>query len=295
MPINHSFSILMCNIKLVLKLTLLILIIGSIIYAMLSTVITPLAHGLYGIISTSEIDANQFISHPIITIKTQILDKCIDYIESTRWRHSLGFVCLICFAYRLLITLSQFPVTKVLYNKMQSGYDIGLFHALISTGFQNLLLSFVYGIVVFVTDVGMFFGFGSLLVLSMNTKNYVFIPLIIILYVCASSARTCLMSQWMPEICASHSKNIFASLKSSFKCGFKRFSKNFMCFATMNFIKLAIVASTVITTLGAIPLICIPVFIVLSCSLSLTLNFSYHQQKYFIDNGGTIYNPSKLF
>ena len=294
MPINHSFSILMCNIKLVIKLTLLITIIGLIIYALLSSVITPFAHGIYGVISTSEIDANQLLAHPIITIKTQILDRCVAYIKNTQWRHSLAYVCLIFFAYRLLITVTQLPVTKVLYNKMQSGYDIGLFHAFIATGFQNLLLSVIYSIVYFLTDVGLFLGFGSLLLLSLNS-NYIFIPLIIIAYVCVSSARTCIMSQWMPEICASQSKNIFIGLKVSFKCAFKRFFKNFMCFTTLNFVKFTIIASTLLTTFGVIPLISIPVFIVLSCALSLTLNFSYHQQKYFIDNGSTVYNPSKLF
>lgn len=295
MPINHSFSILMCNIKLVLKLTILILIIGLLIFALIASAIMPIVKDFSSIIRNSDIDADMLVNHPIQTIRTEIIDECMNYLKNTNWETTLIYIILLLYALGFLFTVTKLPVTKVLYNKMISGYDIGLLHAFISTGFQNLLLSLILSIISFAISAGLFIGTWSLVMLCFDADLLILIPFIIILWLAALSVRSCFFSQWMPEICASQSKNIFDGLKIGIKGSVKRFSKNFLCYFTINFILFAVIVSTIILSFGAIPLICIPVYIVLACALSLTLNFSYHQQKYFIDNGGTVYTPTKLF
>ena len=295
MPINHSFSILMCNTKLVLKLTILILIIGLLLFSLIAGAIMPIVKDFASIIRDSNIDADQFINHPIQTVRTEIIDECINYLKTTKWETTLIYIILLLYALSFLFTLSKLPVTKVLYNKMISGYDIGLLHEFISTSFQNLLLSFILSIISFSISIGLLIGAWSLISLCLDADLLVLIPFVIILCLSVLSVRSCIFSQWIPEICASDSKNIFVSLKTAFNGSAKRFAKNYLCYFTINFILFAVIISTVVLSFGSIPLMCIPIYIVLSCALSLTLNFSYHQQKYFTDNGSTIYTPTKLF
>lgn len=295
MPIKHAGTILACNVKLVTKLAIFIIILGLIASAILINIVGPLVDEIMALIAEIDIDANEFIKHPFAITKTQIIDVCIDHITSHDWRLLLVTAVFTYVLIRFFISIPLLPITKVLHEKMTTGYDIGLFNAFVSTGFQNLLLSLILTIVISVIDLSLTAGAIALAYVIISAKLYYLLPLTIIAYLCLMSVRNCLTCQWLPEICASNSKNIFRALKAALVPTGKRFVKNFLCMLALNTIALAIIASTAITTLMVIPLIAIPAYMVMHSALSLTLNFSYHEHKYFVDNGSTIYDPTKLF
>lgn len=295
MPLNHTFSLTMCNTKLVLKLSGLIIILLLIVFAVLSSVIMPMIKDIMEIIKSVDVSPDQMINHPIITLKEQFIDKCIAYIKASNWQKTLAVIIAVYFCFRFFLTVTQLPLTKVLHGKMCTGYDVGLFNAFIATGFQNLLLSFVLTVINTAVNIGFMAGFVALLRVCFANEVLVAVPFVILLVVALYSAKSCLLSQWMPEICASETKNIFAGIKAATRGTFVKFRKNFLCFYALNLIWVAIFASTLIPTFGAITLVGIPVFIVTRSILSLTLNFSYHTKKYFVDNGATVYTPEKKF
>jgi hypothetical protein len=261
----------------------------------LSTVITPVIDGVKQFITGIHVNADDFINHPFITTKTQIIDKCIDYVAEQNFGSIFGWLIGICLIARFLTLLPILPVTKVLYNKMTTGYDIGLFNAIVATGFQNLLLSLILTVCTAALDAALFVTAGILMHLCVIGGIPLLIPLVIILWLCGESARMCLFSQWVPNICASQSKNIFNAIKTSAKGTFKKFRKNFLCILTVNAIIFGVISTTFLPTATVIPFLSIPAFIVLYCALTLTLYFSYHEQKYYTDNGTTVYTPTKLF
>lgn len=295
MPLNHTFSLAMCNTKLIVKLALVLLVLAVLFFAVFFAILDPLIAGIRDIVAQTEIDPGEFINHPFVTFKEQIVDKCVDHLKTVDLGATIGYFFLTYFFFRFFCLIPQLPVTKVLYNKMTTGYDVGLFNALVSTGFQNLLLSLILATITTVLNTALLAGFCALVYLCMIGKTYVLIPFVILLYIGLLSVKTCLFSQWMPEICASEVKNIFVGIKNALKGTFTKFRKNFLCFLTLNLIWFAIVTATALLSVGVIPLVSIPVFVVLRSTLSLTLNFSYHKQKYFIDNGTTIYTPTKKF
>lgn len=296
MPLNHTFSLTMCNTKLIIKLALLIIVLALIALAVLSSVIMPIISDIADIINSIDVTPDDLINHPIITVRTEFLDRIMDYLKASDWREVIGIIVAVYFCIRFFITVPQLPLAKVIYNKMSTGYDIGLFNAFVSTGFQNLFLSLILAIVTSAINIGLIIGFFSLMKLCFQGgAAFIAVPFIIIAFIAAYSAKSAILSQWMPEICASQTKNIFIGLKVAVKSAFSRFRKNFLCFFTLNIIWVGIFAATAIPTLGAIPLICIPGFIVMRSTLALTLNFSYHHKKYFIDNGTTVYTPEKRF
>ena len=285
----------MCNTKLIFKLALVLLVLAVLFFAIFFAIIDPLVDKIHDIVVTTEIDADAFINHPFVTFKEQIWDKCVNDLKGIDLGATIGYLLLTYFFLRFFALIPQLPVTKVLYNKMTTGYDVGLFNSLVATGFQNLLLSFILALIMTVLNIGLLVGFCALAYVCINGKTYVLLPFIILLYIALLAVKTCLFSQWMPEICASEVKNIFVGIKNALRGTFVKFRKNFLCFFTLDLIWFALVAATAIPSLGVIPLVSIPVFIVLRATLSLTLNFSYHKQKYFIDNGTTIYTPTKKF
>lgn len=295
MPLNHSISISLCNIKLVLKLALILLVFGLIVFAVITAITGPIFDGIMDIIKNTEVDASAFINHPISTIKTEFLDKIVSFLQTYNVGAVIWYSILTYFIVNFFVILTVLPVTKVLYNKMTSGYDIGIFNAFISTGFQNLLLTFIIAVFNVAVTIGLTVGFGALVYLSFQAKIYLLLPFLFLLYIAALSAKTCLYSQWFPEICATQEKNIFIGIKNALRGTFKKFRKNFLCYFTINVIWVAVICSTFLLSFGAIPLITLPFFIVLRSCLGLTLNFSFHQKKYFVNNGETIYNPTKLF
>lgn len=295
MPLNHTFSLTMCNTKLILKLAILIIILLLIVFAVLSSVIMPMIKDIMDIIKSADVTPEQMLKHPFITLKEQYIDRCIDYIKASNWQRTLAIIISVYFCFRFFITVTQLPLTKVLHEKMCTGYDVGLFNAFISTGFQNLLLSLILSIIHTVFNIGLTLGFCSLVRVCFINDALIGLPFVCLLFIAAYSVKSCLLSQWMPEICASNTKNIFVGIKASTRGTFVNFRKNFLCFYTLNIIWVAIVTTTAIPTFGMIPLVSIPVFIVTRAILSLTLNFSYHTRKYFIDNGATVYTSEKRF
>ncbi|MGN0768071.1 MAG: hypothetical protein ACI4M8_01830 [Christensenellales bacterium] len=295
MPLNHTFSLTMCNTKLIIKLAFMTAILVLIAFAVLSTTVMPVIRDLVEIISSTNVRPEDFINHPFVTLRTQIIDKCVAYLRQSDWRSMIGIIVAVYCCVRFFLTIPQLPLTKVIYSKMSTGYDIGLFNAFVSTGFQNLLLSLILSLVTSAINLGLLTGFMSLIGVSFRANAYVAIPFIIILFIAAYSAKSCLLSQWLPEICSSQTKNIFIGMKNAVKGTFVKFRKNFLCYFTLNVIWVAIFTATFVPSFGAIPLIGIPVFMVMRAILSVTLNFSYHRKKYFVDNGTTVYTPEKLF
>lgn len=294
MPVKHAFGALSCNLKLVAKLAVFIIIIGLIAMAILSNIIEPLIDEIFALIAGIDVKADDFIKHPIQETK-KIIDFCVGHITSQEWQLLLVSAIVTYVLLRFFFTIPLLPVTKVLHEKMTTGYDIGLFNAFIATGFQNLLLSFILCITISIIDISLIIGFGALLYLCIAKSLFFLLPLLIIIALCLFSARICLFSQWMPHICSSNDKNIFHALKSALKPTLSKFRKNFLCILAVNTIFFIIVSATIIPTLGAVPLICIPIYMVTHSALTLTLDFSYHKQKYYVDNGITIYEPTKLF
>ena len=160
---------------------------------------------------------------------------------------------------------------------------------------QNLLLAAVSSIVLSIVDLALVTAIFFLCYALIPLIGFFAFPLSIILLLLLFTARMAIICQWLPEICASESKNIFKNLGNSLLFSFKKFRKNFLCLLFINVVILAVVTATMIPSLGVIPILMIPIYYVQYCIMTLTLNFSYHKSKYYIDNGSTVYTPTRLF
>lgn len=296
MPIKHTYSILCCNLSLVLKIAVMILIILLIAVACLFGLIHPLYEDIREIIENQNfiVSAEALINHPIHTLAA-LSNSYVGFFEQIHWQTSFIWAIIIYVGFKFFFTLPLLPATKVLYVKMSTGFDIGVTNAFISTGFQNLLLAFVSSIVLSIVDLGIFAGILALCYVFLSWMGFLAIPTCSLMYLLIKTARMALFCQWLPEICASESKNIFRNLGNSLLFSLKKFRKNFLCLLFINVVLYAIICSTAITSVGVIPIMMIPIYFVQYCIMTLTLNFSYHKSKYYIDNGSTVYTPTRLF
>ncbi len=296
MPIKHTYSILCSNLTLVVKIAIMIMIILLLAVACFYGIIHPIYLDIREIIESQnfEIDAQDLINHPILTLSA-LRDSYIGFFEQIQWKTSFVWAILIYIGFRFFFTLPLLPATKVLYVKMSTGFDVGILNAFISTGFQNLLLAVVSAIVLSIVDIAVAAAIFSLCYVLLPLIGFFAFPLCIILLLFAITARMAIICQWLPEICASESKNIFKNLGNSLLFSFKKFRKNFLCLLFINVVIFAIISATMITSLGVIPILMIPIYYVQYCIMTLTLNFSYHKSKYYIDNGSTVYTPTRLF
>ncbi len=296
MPIKHAFSIFLCNLKLVVKIALMILIVLLIAFGVFIVILKPLYIDLRSVIETQSflVAPGDLINHPFLTVE-HLIQSYMTFFDQVGWEKTLTGVILLFVGLKFFLTLPLLPATKVLYIKMSTGFDIGITNAFISTGFQNLLLALCCTVVFSITDLGILAGLLALLPVLYRGLKLVALPIVFILYLVLQSARMAIICQWLPEICAGESKNIFKNLKNALMFSVKRFPKNFLCVLFINILLFGIVTSTFIFSFGVIPIVTIPMYFVLYCTLTLTLNFSYHKTKYYIDNGSTVYTPNRLF
>ncbi len=297
MPIKHSFSVLLSNFKLVAKLFIFILIIILITGAILIGILDPVLSDFFREIQEEfPIDSDQFVQHPIRSIQ-MLLRRFTDFLSSnsSMITTKLIYFWLLVVGSRFLISLPLLPVSKILHGKMTSGFDMGLANATIATLPQNLLFSFVTALIVSSVDILLLTALGYLSAWLIKIMRVMALPLCMLIIFLVMVARMSLLCQWLPHICSQQSRNIFIAFKNSLKPTFANFGKNFLCIFVLTVCAFTLATVTAIPTAGLFPILMVPTFMVLYIALSLTLNFSYYQQKYFIDNGMTVVNPARKY
>ena len=228
MPIKHTYSILCSNLALVVKIAIMVLIILLLAVACFYSVIHPLYLDLRKIIESSNytVDAQELVNHPFLTLSA-LRESYVGFFEQIHWQSSFLWFILIFVGFKFFFTLPLLPATKVMYVKMSTGFDVGILNAFISTGFQNLLLAAVSSIVLSVVDMALSLGSLLLCYALLPAIGVFAFPICILLFFLLLTARMAIICQWLPEICASESKNIFKNLGNSLLFSFKKFRKNF--------------------------------------------------------------------
>ncbi len=297
MPIRNSFYVLMCNFKLVYKLLFFILIIILVAVALTFSIVRPIFDGYYDFLREQfEYHAEEMIRHPIKTIQSffAIFLEYFD-INSAFINLKLLKLAFLFIGLRFFVMLPMMPVASVIYSKMTTNFDKGLFNSFVSSLPQCLLYTLITSIIIGLIDLGLLALVALTTVQLVKLIGITALPLSLALCIALFSLRMALLCQWMPEICQNNGKKIFSAFKTSLKPTFKQFSKNYICITVVNTLSVVAISTTLVPTAGLVPILLVPTLIVLYQSLYLTLNFSYRKQKYFIDNGVTVYDPNKIF
>jgi hypothetical protein len=243
-----------------------------------------------------EYHTEEIIRHPIKTLQSffDIFLKYFD-VNSSEINLKLVNLSLLFIGLRFFVVLPIMPVAIVLYSKMTTNFDKGLFNSFVSSLPQCLLYTLVSSVVFGIIDLGLFALLALVSVQLIKLLGFIALPVSLALAIGIFSLRMTLVCQWLPEICKNNGKKIFSAFKTSLRPTIKQFSKNFICMTVVNTLSIAIMTTTFLPTAGLVPILLIPTFIVLYQSMYLALNFSYRKQKYFIDNGVTVYDPTKVY
>lgn len=297
MPIKHSFSILLCNFKLVAKLFVFLMIIVLLASAILIGILDPVLKDFFDDVRDElHLDADEFVQHPILSMQ-KFFKHFSDFLaanSSMVWTKII-YIWLLIMGSRFLISLPLLPVTKILHSKMTTGFDMGLANATVSTFGQNLLFCLVTSIILSTFDILLFVGIAYLVSALFKLIGIIALPICVLILALIYTARMAVVCQWLPHIAAQQSKNIFVAFKNSLKPTFKNFRKNFICLFVVTVCTVTIALVTLIPTIGLFPMLLMPTFMVIYAAMCLALNYSYYEQKYFIDNGITVYNPTKKY
>ncbi len=297
MPIKNSFSVLMCNFKLVAKIFLFILIVLVIVAAIVMSIMAPVLEGYFDQLqSEMPITPEEAIKHPVESMKV-LLEYFSQFIKENSAFVSMRMLYLVLAIVisRIVIMLPVFPVTKILHEKMTSGFDVGLVNAFVSTLVQNLLFSLVFSIVVAVIDIFITVAVVLLATELFRAFGLITLPISLLIAMLVFSFRILVVSQWLPEYFNKQPKNVFLALGDGIKNAFRQFSKNYLCcFATL-VIYFTLIVCTLLPTMGLVPILLVPTIMVTHSAMCLILNYTYHQHKYFTDNGVTVYNPIKKY
>ena len=295
MPIKHSASVLLCNFKLVAKVFVFFLVILLLVGALMLGVMKPIFDGFFSELQAhNPINAQQFFDHPINSLK-QYVAMFGDYLTNMEdFGLNLFYLWLIIIVTGFLFRLPILPITKILHGKMTSGFDMGLLNAFITTVGQNLVYSAASSLVVGTVDVLILVGVCYAGVYLAQAIGLIALPICSLIAFSLYAVRMSLFCHWLPEVVSSEKKNIFRALAVSLKPTCKRFVKDFICLFFMIITGWSLAVLTSIPTFGAATLLIVPTVFTMYAAMCLCLNYSYKQQKYFIDNGVTVYNPVKL-
>lgn len=296
MPIKNSFSVLFCNFKLVGKIFIFILIVMLIAAAVLMSVLSPVLQGYFEKMQEEmPVTPEEILQHPIKSLE-KFLGYFTDFIEqnASMVNTRLIYLGLLIILFRFLILLPMFPVTKILHEKMTSGFDVGLINAFLSTLVHNLLFSLVSAIILGMVDILIFVGALYMTLGLFHLMGILSLPLALLITIGVYSLRMALTSQILPEFFMEKPKTVFHAIIPGLKLTFKQFSKNFICIFATSTIFFGALSATFLPTVGLLPILLIPTIMVTQTALYLILNYSYKRHKYFTDNGVTVYNPTKL-
>ena len=295
MPIKHSISVLLCNFKLVAKVFVFFLVILLLVGALMLGVMKPIFDGFFNELQAhNPINAQQFFDHPINSMR-QYVAMFGDYLTNMdNFGLQLFYLWLIITVTGFLFRLPIMPITKILHGKMTSGFDMGLLNAFVSTIGQNLVYSAVTALIFSTVDVLVLVAVCYMAVYLAKAIGLIALPICALIAFSLYAVRMSLFCHWLPEVVSSEKKNIFRALATSFKPTYKRFVKDFICLFFLIIVSWSLAVLTSIPTFGAASLLIVPTVFTLYAAMCLCLNYSYKQQKYFIDNGVTVYNPVKL-
>jgi len=272
---------------------IIVLIATAIVFSILGPVFNQLFDHVREAFVTSP---DEIVRHPILAVQNILKLFTIYFAQNASYINMrLVFVSLIIIFTRFLINLPLIPINKIMYSKLTTNFDQGLLNAVISTLPISLLYSLLTSVVLGIVDFAIGFGLIFLATWLIQAIGFIALPISLALALFIYTLRFSLLSQWLPEIAKNGEKNIFIALKHSFTPLFKNFEKNFICLSVSTIIFISIILGTIIPTFGLVPVLMLPTFIVFYITLNITLNFSFYRKKYFIDNGVTIYNPTKLF
>jgi hypothetical protein len=273
---------------------LIIMLIGI---AVFFSVLNPIIQGYFETVrEVFEFNVEEIISHPILTLKT-FLNIFADYIEVNNsyvniQLMNIGFLFI---GIRFFLYLPMLSVNKIIYSKMTTNYDQGLLNAFISILPQSLIFALVSSVAFGIIDIGLIILLSYVSLQIIKLLGLIAMPISLALFIFVFSLRMTIFCQWLPEIASNDSKKVFTSLLQSFKPTFKKFKKNYICITVVNIVFVSLMLTSLIPTFGLFPILLIPTLMVFYISMYMALNFSYKNKKYFIDNGVTVYDPTKKF
>ncbi|MDD4316247.1 MAG: hypothetical protein PHC84_03695 [Clostridia bacterium] len=295
MQFKNSLSIFAGNLALSYKLLLLIFIAFIIAAALFVSLFNPLLDGLREALEIEGISLSftDIIQDPVKNLSA-IWNATTDYLSNNTLLLVSRFIflgLLVIFA-RFFGTLALVPATKMLHNKMTTGYSSGLLSSFVANFPQTLLYALISSIIFSIIDLGALFL--SMLMFFALYKIFKVSALFIVfgLFLAVYSARITLFSQWLPLI-ADGGKNVIKTFIQSVKLGLKSFGVNYPMVLTINLVYFAIVMVCTLPTFGVLSIVTLPMYMTMLCICGLTSYFNMMNRKYYTDEGLTVYSPGK--
>ncbi|MDR0696793.1 MAG: hypothetical protein LBF68_04535 [Christensenellaceae bacterium] len=287
MIIKDSFSVLSINIGLIFKTFIYTFILMIIFFAIMSSVIRPIADMIFIDFEFSEqlrLAFDRWLQGEIDSFRA-LFKEIMRFVSSESSRTGIvAFNMIVVYViFMFFIQMTTIPITKVLYNKMSQGYDERFHMSLISTLGLSLAYSTFNALTGALVDL-IIIVFGIvLLVLLFNVMNIYAITIAIITILILLAIRISFVIMLAP-IMITEEKNVFKAFLLSIKRTPKMFSKIFPVILTVILAVFAICMCTVAVTFGIIPIFLVPTYMVLMSSISLIVYFISQKRKYYAVN-----------
>lgn len=293
MQFKHSLSIFGVNLALSYKVLILIFIVVIIASALFVSIFNPLIAGIKEALELEGItlSATEILNEPVEQL-TKIWNTATEFLSDNYAllvSRFLFLALLMVFA-RFFISLAFLPISKILYDKMTTGYSGGLFQSLVATLPQTIAYAFFSSLIYSLLDIGIFFlSLWLLLFLYKIIKVSALLPTFTI-FLLLFTARIALFSHWLPIVCDG-TKNIFKALSQSFKSSLKSFGTYFPMALTMTIVYASIIITFLLTTFGLLPIVTFPMYMIFICIFNNVSYFNFKKRKYYTDEGITVYTP----
>ena len=192
-----------------------------------------------------------------------------------------GLMLLVYFLFVFFINLTKLPATKVVYNKMSQSYNERFYHALFSSLPKSLLFSLIYSLISVVLDF-IIITFCVLIVIGLNSiigffslTVSAFVGLILL------TLKQSIFSLWTPTM-VSEESNAFKALKTSFPKSIKNLKTAFVPHFFGLVVMFAIVTSTALFTVGLLPILLMPIYIVFINTANTVTYFTTNNKKFYL-------------
>jgi hypothetical protein len=194
----------------------------------------------------------------------------------------IGFYAMTIFFF----FMTDIPIVKVLYNKMQQGYSEKFHLSLISSLPQSLLYSFLMTVIVTVVDVLIIMAVIALLIALYPVIGFFAISIVASLALFLLAGRVTLISQYVPLIVCEE-KNLIVALKESITKSVKSFSLAYIPLLITIIVFFAIFMSTIVSTFAIVPVLIIPTYLVMKNCIRLVVYSAEKKKPYYTTDAQT--------
>ena len=271
------------------KVLVYMLVLSIIACALLVAIFAPIANDLFA--EASALTQGTADDATAITGASGIFDALKTFADNlyTAFTQSAWLTTRVALLILAVLIVAKFfttivltPIAHVMYNRITQNYDPGFANGVVATFAKSVRVAFVASVFTTITDLAILAFCIFVAIITGGLLGIFSGTLAFTLFIALYSLRLTLIGQWIPNM-VTKGLNVRRAFIQNFKTPRRMFANIYACTAIMVLVTIGIITSTIIGTLGIVPICAVAFCMIYLVTVNLVANCRIQKQDYYID------------